>query len=149
MPTGLVSMDSFLMDSVCYYPHSIFFAGETPVPPTMASSHAEIWPPSLIPQPQDSWSQQSHSRGIHTVIKLLILYERLSRWWTDCRAAPLATLLVDGASHLLMSEDVPSMETCLAWRVEKVLLRDPETMRKWIRRSGESSSQKKRSLLKR
>lgn len=85
---------------------------------------------------------------IPEVLIIFNSYESLSLWWANCRAVPLGTLLVDGASHLLMSGDVPSMEMCLAWRVEKVALRDPEMMRKWTRLSGESLSRKKRSRLK-
>ena len=45
---------------------SLIITGEAEVSPSLAGSHAAIRPPSILSQSQDTRTQRSHSRGIHT-----------------------------------------------------------------------------------
>ena len=64
MPTGLVSRNDTADVILTLYMHTLLLcSGETQVPPSMAGCYAAIWPPTVLPQPEDTGTQQPHPRG--------------------------------------------------------------------------------------
>ena len=64
MPTGLVSKNDIagiILTLICI--HTLLCAGEAQVPPSMAGCYAAIWPPTILSQPEDTRTEQSHPRG--------------------------------------------------------------------------------------
>ena len=131
---------------------SIFLQGKHRFPPPWLVAMQRYGPPPSYPNlkipglnsPIPEVSQQS---PLFTSLSTLFL-----SLCHNCRAAPLVILLVGGESPLLMSGDVPSMETCLVWRAERMPVKGGEEQRRrrLTRRCGESLSQRrKRSRLKR